>query len=243
MRTTLTFIFATCFTFLFAQDIDTLPAVTASTDFIIGFNNTSVTVRNTDIIDAYGDNGFQVGVMRKYPIGKRSTFSFGANMMTVKHQLTFKGQTVAFNEEGLRAYNNLYFRVPVEWAYSIKANSPYFVSGGLNLSSAIQNRSTEVLLRTVYMDDFGKKFENPYQKNLSGYREVASLDLGVRVGGGAKFRFSKVDFTAAVYYNQGLLTKDMNFRQRQVEFQLGMTLPSIRRVQKSTSQAPGYWMN
>jgi Outer membrane protein beta-barrel domain len=243
MRTTLTFILAVCLTSVFAQSTDTLPTAIASTEFIIGVNNTSVSSRNASIIDAYGDNGFQVGIIRKYPVGKRSTFSFGMNFMTAKHQLTFKGKTVAFDDQGIRAYNNLYFRVPVQWTISPKANSPFYVSAGLNLSSTLQNRSTETFLRTSYMDDAGTRYDKPVEKNINRYREVASLDLGIRIGTGVNFNFAKTAFSAGVFYNQGLLVKDMGFRQRQIEFQLGMTLPSFKRVQKETTHTPGYWMN
>lgn len=244
MKTTLTFFLALCFTSLFAQEtIGNEPHNSASTELVVGINSTSVTSRSASIIRAYGDNGFQIGVMRKYVTGTRSTFAFGMNIMTVKHQLTFKGQTIAFDDEGVRMYNNLYFRVPVEWTYSLKANSPYFISTGLNLSSVIQNRSSEMFQRTTYIEDSGARVENPYLRNISGYREVASLDFGVRVGAGAKFKFSQMDFTAGVFYNQGLLKKDMEFRQRQVEFQLGMTIPSFKKPQVTNSQAPAYWLN
>ena len=243
MRTTLTFILSLGFTSIFAQNIDSV-SVNSSTEFVMGVNNTSIASKNANIISAYGDYGFQAGIIRKYKIGQRSTFSFGMNFMTVKHQLTFTGKTTAFDEQGVRSYSNVYFRVPLDWTMAPSAKSPFYLSAGLNLSSALQNRSVERFLRTSYMDDAGISYTKPVEKNFNQYREIGTLDLGVRVGAGMKFNFAKTAFNVGVYYNQGLLVKDMNFRQRQVEFQLGVALPHIKRVQKeSATTAPGYWMN
>lgn len=242
MRTTLSVAFALLCTSLFAQNPDSL-STGATTELVVGINNTSVTARNAYITDARGDNGFQVGILRKYSVGKRSAFSFGMNVMSVKHQVAFTGKTVAFEDRGIRAYNNLYFRVPLDWTFTPKANRPFFMSAGLNLSSALQNRSTEAFLRTSYMDDAGARFEKPVEKTITQYREVATLDLGVRVGGGVNFKFNKTVFSASAYYNQGLLNKDMGFRQRQIEFQLGMTIPQIKRTQRDMSRTPAAWLD
>ena len=242
MRTTLSVAFALLCTSLFAQNTDSL-STGATTELVVGFNNTSVTARNAYITNAHGDNGYQIGILRKYSMGKRSAFSFGMNVMSVKHQVAFTGKTVAFEDKGIRAYNNLYFRVPLDWTFTPKANRPFFMSAGLNLSSALQNRSTEAFLRTSFMDDAGARFEKPVEKTFTQYREVATLDLGVRVGGGMTFKFNKTVFSASAYYNQGLLNKDMGFRQRQIEFQLGMTIPQIKRTQRDMSRTPAVWLD
>ena len=247
MRTTLTSCFALSVSLLFAQNSESKSsesvASNASTEMVIGLNHTSVTARNAPIVDARADIGIQVGLLRKYTIGKKSTFSFGMNVMTVKQQVAFKEKTIAYNDEGVRNYNNVYFRVPLDVIFSPKANKPFYMSGGFNISSALQNRSAETFLRVTQVDDAGARYEKPVEKTISQYREVSPLDLGIRVGAGMKFNFNKMAFNAGVFYNQGLLNKDMGFRQRQIEFQLGMTLPHVKHADNDAAPTPGNWMN
>lgn len=242
MRTTLLIFFNFLYLSLYSQSPDSTCS-SGSTELVFGFNNASVAARNAFITDSRSDNGFQIGVLRKYNVGKHSAFSFGMNIMSVKHQVAFIGKTIAFEDQGYRAYNNIYFRVPLDWTYMPNSNRPFFMSAGLNLSSALQNRSTETFLRTSYLNDEGARYERPVEKTFAQYREVASLDLGVRIGGGVNFKFNKMQFNAGVFYNQGILNKDMGFRQRQIEFQLGMTLPQIKRSQRDMSKIPAAWLD
>ncbi len=247
MRTTLTSCFALFVSLLFAQTPDNTGVAeissNASTQLVVGFNNTSVTARKASITDAQSNFGYQIGVLRKYVLGKHTAFSFGMNVVTTKQQVGFKEKTIAYYDEGIRNYNNLYFRVPLDVTYSPKAHMPLYLSAGFNISSALQNRSTETFLRVTQVDDAGARYEKPVEKTISQYREVSPLDLGIRVGAGMKFNFNKMAFNAGVFYNQGLLNKDMGFRQRQVEFQLGMTLPQIKRAERDVTPTPGDWMN
>lgn len=247
MRTTLTTCFTLSVSLLFAQNADPKTsesvAPSASTEMVIGFNHTSVTTRTASILDARAGVGFQVGILRKYTIGKKAAFSFGMNVMNAKHQVAFKEKTIAYNDEGVRNYSNVYFRVPLDVTFSPKANKPFYVSGGFNIGSALQNRSSETFVRVTQVDDAGARYEKPVEKTISQYREVSPLDLGIRVGAGMKFNFNKMAFNAGVFYNQGLLNKDMGFRQRQVEFQLGMTLPRVKHADNDAVPTPGNWMN
>ncbi len=248
MRTTLTLCILILASTLFAQTSGTSTSVTditpnASTEIVVGFNHTSISGRSTAITDTRNGNGFQMGLLRKYKMGSQFAFAFGMNVLTNQHQLAFKERTIAYKDEGVRQYSNVYFRVPLEVTYSPKVLKSVFFTGGFNITSALQNRSTETFIRVEQVDDAGARYEKPVEKRYSQYREVSPLDLGLRIGSGMKFNFNKMDFQAGVFYNQGLLNKDMGFRQRQIEVQLGMTLPRFKSRENDDTSHPASWMN
>lgn len=248
MRTTLTLCIIILASTLFAQTSGNSTSVTditpnASTEIVIGFNNTSISARSTAITDTRNGNGFQVGLLRKHRIGNQFAFAFGMNILKSQHQLAFKERTIAYKDEGIRYYDNIYFRVPLEVTYSPKSLKSLFITGGFNIASALQNRSTETFIRIEQVDDAGARYEKPVEKKYSQYREVSPLDLGLRIGSGMKFNFNKMAFHAGLFYNQGLLNKDMGFRQGQFEVQLGMTLPRFKSRENDDTSHPVSWMN
>jgi hypothetical protein len=238
MRTTITFILIITSTLIFAQKKQ---ALTAFTEFSIGVNNTGFSSKSN--IESRNDNAWQAGISRRHQLTQRFDLSYGAALVAAKHQAIFEETTVAFVDKGMRGYSHTYFRVPLEVSFKPIVNKSFFVSGGFNMSTDVHNVSQESFVRTQYVDDSGYRYERPTEKSIRQFRETGTLDLGVRVGAGARVNFNKMVISVSAAYNQGLVTKDMGLKQHAFEFQISTTMPRFGRTSKGHSTNAGNWMN
>ena len=238
MRTILTLIILITSTLIFGQNNK---ALMAFTEISAGVNYTQFNSKS--LIETRGDNAWQAGISRRHQLSHRLDLSYGASLVAAKHQAIFEETTVAFVDKGMRGYSHTYFRVPIDVYFKPLANKSFFVSGGFNMSSDVHNVSTESFIRTQYVDDSGYRYERPTEKSIRQFRETGTLDLGVRVGAGARINFNKMVYSISIAYNQGLVNKDMGLKQHAFEFQLSTTIPHFNTKHKGYSTNASHWMN
>jgi hypothetical protein len=238
MRTILTLIILITSTLIFGQKKQ---ALTAFTEISAGVNYTQF--RSSAVIETRGDNAWQAGISRRHQLTNRFDLAYGASLVAAKHQAIFEETTTAFVDKGMRGYSHVYFRVPLDVSFKPIPNKSFFVSGGFNMSTDIHNVSSESFIRTQYVDDSGYRYEKPTEKSIRQFRETGTLDLGVRVGAGARVSFNKMVYSISVAYNQGLLNKDMGLKQHAFECLISTTLPQLGGKRRGSSTNPGHWMN
>ena len=238
MRATLTLGFCLSITFLFSQNKRALREFTEITG---GMNYTQFTGEKA--ASQRGDWGWQFGMSRRHQLNHTLDLSYGAELISVKHQVLFEETTTAYVDKGFRGYDHTYFRVPVDVYYQPIARNPFFISGGLNMSSDVHNVSAETFIRTQYVDDSGYRYEHPTEKSIRKFRETGALDIAVRLGVGTRIHMHKMVYSVSIAYNQGLLNKDMGLKQQQLECQMTMTLPRFKASNKSFSLNPGNWLD
>lgn len=238
MRTILTLVLLITSNLIFGQKNK---ALTAFTEISAGVNYTQFP--SSALLETRGDNAWQAGISRRHQLTHRFDLSYGASLVAAKHQAIFEETTVAFMDKGMRGYSHTYFRVPLDVYFKPLVNKSFFVNGGFNMSTDIHNVSAESFIRTQYVDDSGYRYERPTEKSIRQFRETGTLDLGVRVGAGARINFNKMVYSVSVAYNQGLINKDMGLKQRAFELQISTTLPRFNMKRKGFSTNTGHWMN
>jgi hypothetical protein len=236
MRTIFTFILVITSTLIFAQKRQ---ALMAFTEISGGVNYTQF--NNTQNIETRGDNAWQFGISRRHQLSQQFDLSYGASLVAAKHQVIFEETTVAFVDKGMRGYSHQYFRVPIDVYFKPIVGKSFFVSGGFNMSSDVHNVSSESFIRTQYVDDSGYRYERPTEKSIRQFRETGTLDLGVRLGAGARIHFNKMVYSVSVAYNQGLINKDMGLKQHAYELQISTTIPHFHTKHSGTNTRT--WMN
>ena len=146
MRTTLTFFFAFLSICLFAQKNH---ALSSYTEISAGVNYAQFT--GNKALSQRGDYGWAFGMSRRHELNKVLDLSYGASLVSVKHQVAFEETQLAtvYMDKGFRSYNHTYFRVPIDIYYHPFAKRNLFVSGGFNMSSDVSNVSTESFIRSI----------------------------------------------------------------------------------------------
>lgn len=222
MKKSILFLFFTATAALaFAQRDSIVDFKEATTHVLIGANQSFIQpFGDKDIILADGGSGFQVGILREHPLSIRTSLTFGLVFSRVQNQLVYREETVAYKEYGVRNYLTHYINMPFDFQRTLDKKQNWYLKAGLSLNYAVNDQSYENWERLHHLGDGGEKIEPALSETQFKYREIRGFDFVARLGFGRQIHTRLADFTLSMAYGQGLIKKDMNFRQGVLELNL-----------------------
>ncbi|NJN34990.1 MAG: hypothetical protein HC817_12770 [Saprospiraceae bacterium] len=197
----------------------------AKTHILIGANQSFIQAfGDKNIVLSDGGSGFQVGILREHPLSIRTSLTFGLVFSRVQNQLVYQDQTVAYKEYGVRNYLTHYINMPFDFQRTLDRKQNWYAKVGMSLNYAVNDQSFENWERLHHVGDGGEKIEPAFSEIQFKYREIRGFDFVARLGFGRRIHTRLADFTLSLNYGQGIIKKDMNFRQGIMELNLAIRL-------------------